>query len=362
MPTTCSPSCNRAPASPTRRSSSPPTRPSAKRAVSWSAQTAASASTRLAVNPDVTKVLAGTTVGQPVTAQLSTLTAVVMMRPYDDLLPESQARIASASVTDDSGRHDGRQHAGVRRPALRQMGSGFRFGRTAHLVMSGQAERHDRRVGPGRTGVRHPADDRRDRSIVASFPAHHPTSVGSARPIGNVVRRDLRIGRNVPRCVRRDHRASRCRGERTRRGAVRRSRVPIGAGTKCAPPAFRRRIECIVLPAMSFLDVAFARLGIDPVEAAVRLIDGHEFATAAAGDTRADVRRPHARQLGAERHQVGRRCGHRRRTGGHPAAPRHARRAHHPHHVGRARPHRRGRSPHVHLHPRTSARPWVVRW
>jgi tetrapyrrole methylase family protein / MazG family protein len=44
------------------------------------------------------------------------------------------------------------------------------------------------------------------------------------------------------------------------------------------------RIECTILPAMSFLDVAFARLGVDPVEAGVRLIDGHEFATAAAGD------------------------------------------------------------------------------
>jgi tetrapyrrole methylase family protein/MazG family protein len=44
------------------------------------------------------------------------------------------------------------------------------------------------------------------------------------------------------------------------------------------------RVSCTVLPAMSFLDVAFARLGIDPVEAGVRLIDGHEFATAAAGD------------------------------------------------------------------------------
>ncbi len=44
------------------------------------------------------------------------------------------------------------------------------------------------------------------------------------------------------------------------------------------------RIECTVLPAMSFLDVAYARLGIDPVEAGVRLIDGHQFATAAAGD------------------------------------------------------------------------------
>jgi tetrapyrrole methylase family protein / MazG family protein len=38
------------------------------------------------------------------------------------------------------------------------------------------------------------------------------------------------------------------------------------------------------LPAMSFLDVAYARLGIDPVESHVRLVDGHDFATAAAGD------------------------------------------------------------------------------
>ena len=44
------------------------------------------------------------------------------------------------------------------------------------------------------------------------------------------------------------------------------------------------RVECDVLPAMSFLDIAYARLGIDPIEAAVRLIDGHEFATAAAGE------------------------------------------------------------------------------
>lgn len=43
------------------------------------------------------------------------------------------------------------------------------------------------------------------------------------------------------------------------------------------------RIECTVLPAMSFLDVVWARLGIDPIEAGVRLVDGHEFATAAAG-------------------------------------------------------------------------------
>jgi len=44
------------------------------------------------------------------------------------------------------------------------------------------------------------------------------------------------------------------------------------------------RIDCAILPAMSFLDIAFARLGVDPVDSGVRLIDGHEFATAAAGD------------------------------------------------------------------------------
>jgi tetrapyrrole methylase family protein/MazG family protein len=43
------------------------------------------------------------------------------------------------------------------------------------------------------------------------------------------------------------------------------------------------RIECTVLPALSFLDLAYAALGIDPVESTVTLIDGHEFATAAAG-------------------------------------------------------------------------------
>jgi tetrapyrrole methylase family protein/MazG family protein len=45
------------------------------------------------------------------------------------------------------------------------------------------------------------------------------------------------------------------------------------------------RVDVDVLPAMSFLDVVYARLGIDPVEAGVRLVDGHVFATAAAGET-----------------------------------------------------------------------------
>lgn len=44
------------------------------------------------------------------------------------------------------------------------------------------------------------------------------------------------------------------------------------------------RIDLVVHPAMSFLDVVYARLGIDPVEEGVTLVDGHEFATAAAGN------------------------------------------------------------------------------
>ncbi|MFT3853240.1 MAG: nucleoside triphosphate pyrophosphohydrolase [Ilumatobacteraceae bacterium] len=45
------------------------------------------------------------------------------------------------------------------------------------------------------------------------------------------------------------------------------------------------RVATDVLPALSFLDVAWAVLGIDPVEQRVTLVDGHEFATAAAGLT-----------------------------------------------------------------------------
>ncbi|MDJ0768854.1 MAG: nucleoside triphosphate pyrophosphohydrolase [Ilumatobacter sp.] len=42
------------------------------------------------------------------------------------------------------------------------------------------------------------------------------------------------------------------------------------------------RVTTEVLPAMSFLDLVWARLGIDPVEAGVRLVDGHEFARSGA--------------------------------------------------------------------------------
>lgn len=41
--------------------------------------------------------------------------------------------------------------------------------------------------------------------------------------------------------------------------------------------------EVTVIPAMSFLDLAWARLHVDPIEHGVRLVDGHRFAVEASG-------------------------------------------------------------------------------
>jgi tetrapyrrole methylase family protein/MazG family protein len=46
-----------------------------------------------------------------------------------------------------------------------------------------------------------------------------------------------------------------------------------------------RRVEVEIVIGLSFADLAWDRLGVDPVEAGVRLVDGHVFARAAAGQT-----------------------------------------------------------------------------
>jgi tetrapyrrole methylase family protein/MazG family protein len=46
-----------------------------------------------------------------------------------------------------------------------------------------------------------------------------------------------------------------------------------------------RKVELNVLPAVSFLDDVWRALSLDPIDNAIRLIDGHTFATAAANDT-----------------------------------------------------------------------------
>ena len=44
------------------------------------------------------------------------------------------------------------------------------------------------------------------------------------------------------------------------------------------------RVAVELVPALSFLDLAWVRLGVDPIERGVRLVDGHRFAVAAAGE------------------------------------------------------------------------------
>ncbi len=44
------------------------------------------------------------------------------------------------------------------------------------------------------------------------------------------------------------------------------------------------RFELVVEPALSFLDLVWARLGVDPLAAGVRLVDGQRFASEAAGE------------------------------------------------------------------------------
>jgi tetrapyrrole methylase family protein/MazG family protein len=43
------------------------------------------------------------------------------------------------------------------------------------------------------------------------------------------------------------------------------------------------RVETVVLPGLSFADLAWEALGVDPLAAGVRLVDGHRFAAEAAG-------------------------------------------------------------------------------
>jgi tetrapyrrole methylase family protein / MazG family protein len=45
-----------------------------------------------------------------------------------------------------------------------------------------------------------------------------------------------------------------------------------------------QRVDLVVVPAMSFLDLAWERLGVDPVASSVRIVDGTDFEAQAAGE------------------------------------------------------------------------------
>ena len=52
---------------------------------------------------------------------------------------------------------------------------------------------------------------------------------------------------------------------------------------RAAPAVIAGEVALVVHPALSFLDLAYGRLGIDPLAAGVRLVDGESFAIEAAG-------------------------------------------------------------------------------
>lgn len=58
---------------------------------------------------------------------------------------------------------------------------------------------------------------------------------------------------------------------------------PVVAETSVELLVADPRVEVELVPAMSFLDLAWVRLGIDPVALGVRVVDGHRFAVEAAG-------------------------------------------------------------------------------
>ena len=63
---------------------------------------------------------------------------------------------------------------------------------------------------------------------------------------------------------------------------VRRARFAAYRGAHRRTAARRRTtVELVVHPALSFLDLAWERLGVDPFADGVRLVDGHDFAAAA---------------------------------------------------------------------------------
>ena len=82
--------------------------------------------------------------------------------------------------------------------------------------------------------------------------------------------------------------------ERLVAAAVEHAPAPVLYAVPGSPVVAERSVELLladgrvaveVLPALSFADLAWARVGVDPVAAGVRLVDGHRFAAEAAGAT-----------------------------------------------------------------------------
>ena len=165
---------------------------------------------------------------------------------------------------------------------------------TAHPAAVGPgrpAGPHRGRAGPGRAGAdqrRHPeALDRADAVFLRT--ARHPAAagLGGDRPSFDHHYDDAATFDEVYARIVEDLVAAAGHGRlgRRRPGRLRRARLAArgrahGRAAAGRPPGRGRR-SC---PALSFLDLAWDGLGVDPVAAGVRLVDGTRFAVEAAGE------------------------------------------------------------------------------
>ena len=170
----------------------------------------------------------------------------------------------------------------------------------------------------------------------------------------------------LPRPSTRSTPASSRRWWRRRRGGARTGRlrgtgVAVGGRAQRRPAARRRRVEVTVLPALSFLDLAWAALGIDPLAEGVRLVDARDFGRRGRERGRPVPGGPVLVAPPALRGEAG--CPRRRRPGaaaaGAPAPPRPRRRGGGGGRLVGSRPHRGAGPPHLRCtsRPRLRRRP-----
>ena len=196
----------------------------------------------------------------------------------------------------------------VRRPPCRRSRAGARVrrppcggrARSRHHRHRPRAGRHGRSIDCRR--ARHPDRGRRRRH--AGVLPHRPAP-GRAELIAGVsperalcyLRRPLHGRGDIRGGLRLDReRAARCCG-RCAHGGVRRPGLALrGRAHRRAAAGrrgqWRRRQPSRSVPALSFCDLAWGRLGIDPLAAGVRLVDGLSFARAGGRRPRPAARRP----------------------------------------------------------------------
>ena len=234
--------------------------------------------------------------------------------------------------------------------------------------LDGAAPGRGVRARARRPRPRHAGGARRDRARPAPLPAHDPPSVRAASWGRRTSFDDLyERGRAHRRRLRRHRRGAGGGGGRPRRGAVRRARARRSSpSTRSSCCVADDRVDVELLPALSFVDLAWVRLGVDPVErgraAGRRPPVRHRRGGGAGPAARRPVRHGRAerrcRERQARRSATSSDAGSAaRRRGAEPdrhraAAPRPARRAHRRGAVARARPGGRARPPHVGLRPR----------